>query len=164
MDSKLFPTNDDNPSHDVAEGQKFMKEVYEMLRSSAQWNKMLFLITYDEHGVFFDHIPTPMKDVPSPDDIIGLDPFFFKFDRLGVRVPTIVISPWIDKGIGFDSLGAIFFPSSIIRLFSITLSIMHYAFKIHPFFTNFCTEHEFYTLKWVAASYACPLFFQHMRY
>eukprot|EP00253_Pinus_taeda_P023036 PITA_23036 len=98
MDSKLFPANDDHPWHDVAEGQKFVKEVYEMLRSSPQWNETLFLINYDEHGVFFDHIPTPVKDVPSPDDIIGLDPFFFKFDRLGVRVPTIVISPWIDKG------------------------------------------------------------------
>jgi len=97
-DTKLLPANDDHPSHDVAEGQKFVKEVYETLRSSPQWNQTLFLITYDEHGGFFDHVPTPVKDVPSPDDIVGPDPFFFKFDRLGVRVPTIMISPWIDKG------------------------------------------------------------------
>lgn len=93
-----MPGNDDHPSHDVAEGQKFVKEVYETLRSSPQWNEMVFIITYDEHGGFFDHVPTPVRDVPSPDGIVGPEPYFFKFDRLGVRVPTIAISPWINPG------------------------------------------------------------------
>lgn len=100
MDSTLFPANDDHPSHDVYQGQKFVKEVYETLRASPQWNQTLFLIMYDEHGGFFDHVPTPNKGIPSPDGIVGPDPFFFKFDRLGVRVPTIAISPWIEKGTG----------------------------------------------------------------
>jgi len=56
------------------------------------------LITYDEHGGFYDHVPTPVSGVPNPDGIVGPDPFYFGFDRLGVRVPTILISPWIDKG------------------------------------------------------------------
>ncbi|KAH9661844.1 non-specific phospholipase C1 [Citrus sinensis] len=98
FDISLFPANDDHPSHDVAAGQRFVKEVYETLRSSPQWNEMAFLITYDEHGGFFDHVPTPVSHVPSPDGVIGPDPFFFRFDRLGVRVPTLLISPWIDKG------------------------------------------------------------------
>ncbi|GLJ46295.1 hypothetical protein SUGI_0975800 [Cryptomeria japonica] len=98
LDTNLLPANDDHPSHDVAEGQKFVKEVYETLRSSPQWNQTLLLITYDEHGGFFDHVPTPVQNVPSPDDIVGPDPYFFKFDRLGVRVPTLAISPWINKG------------------------------------------------------------------
>lgn len=97
-DLKLSPGNDDHPSKDVGEGQKFVKEVYEVLRSSPQWNEMLFIITYDEHGGFYDHVPTPVKNVPSPDDIVGSEPYYFKFDRLGVRVPTIMISPWINKG------------------------------------------------------------------
>ncbi|OIV93136.1 hypothetical protein TanjilG_20798 [Lupinus angustifolius] len=96
-DTKLFPGNDDHPSHDVYEGQKFVKEVYETLRASPQWNQTLFLITYDEHGGFYDHVPTPVNGVPSPDGIVG-DPFNFTFNRLGVRVPTIAISPWIEKG------------------------------------------------------------------
>ncbi|PKU73098.1 phospholipase C [Dendrobium catenatum] len=99
FDLKILPGNDDHPSHDVAEGQKFVKEVYEALRSSPQWNEILFVVTYDEHGGFFDHVPTPVDGVPSPDGIVGPDPFNFKFDRLGVRVPTIFISPWIEKGI-----------------------------------------------------------------
>ncbi|OIW18856.1 hypothetical protein TanjilG_25299 [Lupinus angustifolius] len=92
------PGNDDHPSHDVGEGQKFVKEVYEALRSSPQWNEILFIIIYDEHGGFYDHVPTPFEGVPSPDDIVGPEPFKFKFDRLGVRVPAIVISPWIHQG------------------------------------------------------------------
>ncbi|KAK2979377.1 hypothetical protein RJ640_025750 [Escallonia rubra] len=92
--------NDDHPSHDVFEGQKFVKEVYEALRSSPQWNEMLFVIIYDEHGGFYDHVPTPVTGVPSPDGITGPEPYNFQFDRLGVRVPVIMISPWIERGTG----------------------------------------------------------------
>ncbi|KAJ4773366.1 Non-specific phospholipase C4 [Rhynchospora pubera] len=91
-----IPANDDHPSHDVSEGQNFIKEVYEALRSSPQWEQMLFIITYDEHGGFFDHVPTPVG-VPSPDGIVGTN-FNFQFDRLGVRVPTFFISPWVEPG------------------------------------------------------------------
>ncbi|GAB2233999.1 hypothetical protein Drorol1_Dr00003234 [Drosera rotundifolia] len=98
FDVELFPANDDHPSHDVAIGQRFVKEVYETLRASPQWKEMALLITYDEHGGFYDHVPTPVSGVPNPDGISGPEPFFFRFDRLGVRVPTLLISPWIDKG------------------------------------------------------------------
>ncbi|CAA0808865.1 Non-specific phospholipase C4 [Striga hermonthica] len=98
FDLKLLPANDDHPSHDVFEGQKFIKEIYEALRSSPQWKEMLFVITYDEHGGFFDHVPSPVEGVPSPDGITGPEPYNFQFNRLGVRVPTIFISPWIEKG------------------------------------------------------------------
>ncbi|KAJ6804466.1 putative non-specific phospholipase C4 [Iris pallida] len=97
FDLDTLPANDDHPSHDVSEGQKFVKEVYEALRSSPQWNEMLLIVTYDEHGGFYDHVPTPVG-VPSPDGIVGPEPFYFKFDRLGVRVPAIFISPWIEAG------------------------------------------------------------------
>lgn len=98
FDLSSIPANDDHPSHDISVGQKFIKEVYETLRASPQWNEMLFIITYDEHGGFYDHVPTPATGVPSPDDIVGPAPYNFKFDRLGVRVPTILISPWIERG------------------------------------------------------------------
>lgn len=100
MDCKLRPATDDHPSHDVYQGQIFIKEIYETLRSSPQWNETLLIITYDEHGGFYDHVPTPVKGVPSPDGIVGPTPFNFNFDRLGVRVPTIMVSPWIQKGTG----------------------------------------------------------------
>ncbi|EYU40282.1 hypothetical protein ABFS82_02G132700 [Erythranthe guttata] len=98
FETKKIPGNDDHPPHDISEGQNFIKEVYEALRSSPQWNEILFVILYDEHGGFYDHVPTPVTGVPSPDGIVGPDPYKFKFDRLGVRVPAILISPWIEPG------------------------------------------------------------------
>lgn len=92
--------NDDHPSHDVGNGQKLVKQVYEALRGSPQWNQSLFIITYDEHGGFYDHVATPNNDVPNPDGIHSPGPDLFQFDRLGVRVPTIMVSPWIKKGTG----------------------------------------------------------------
>ncbi|EYU45732.1 hypothetical protein MIMGU_mgv1a023692mg, partial [Erythranthe guttata] len=73
FDVEVCPANDDHPSHDVAHGQKFVKEVYETLRASPQWEEMALLITYDEHGGFYDHVPTPVSGVPNPDGIIGPD-------------------------------------------------------------------------------------------
>ncbi|TQE12940.1 hypothetical protein C1H46_001586 [Malus baccata] len=98
FDLKGMPANDDHPSHDVANGQRLVKDVYETLRASPQWNETLLVITYDEHGGFFDHVQTPYVNVPNPDGNSGPAPYFFKFDRLGVRVPTIMLSPWIKKG------------------------------------------------------------------
>ncbi|CAM8886454.1 unnamed protein product [Rhodiola kirilowii] len=98
FDSKLEPANDDHPSHDVYQGQMFIKEVYETIRASPQWNETLMVITYDEHGGYYDHVSTPVSGVPSPDEIVGPEPFNFTFNRLGVRVPAILISPWIEKG------------------------------------------------------------------
>ena len=100
FDLKGKPANDDHPSHDVANGQKLVKEVYEALRSSPQWNDSLLLVTYDEHGGFYDHVVTPYVGVPNPDGIIGPGPSNFAFDRLGVRVPAIAVSPWIKRGTG----------------------------------------------------------------
>ncbi|XP_057497904.1 LOW QUALITY PROTEIN: non-specific phospholipase C4-like [Actinidia eriantha] len=98
IDTKVTLGNDDHPRHDVSEGQKFVKQVYEALRSSPQWNEILFVIAYDEHGGFYDHVPPPTTGIPSPDGIPVPEPYNFHFDRLGVRVPAMFISPWIDRG------------------------------------------------------------------
>lgn len=60
-------------------------------------------MTFDEHGGFYDHVPPP-ENVPIPDDS-RLRPYNskFKFDRLGVRVPALVISPLVEKGSLFRS-------------------------------------------------------------
>ncbi|KAI8925162.1 phosphoesterase [Entophlyctis helioformis] len=90
--------NDNHPPHELVKGEAFVKKVYETLRASPQWNQTLFLITYDEHGGYYDHV-VPPSGVPIPDASPVKPPFGdFKFDRLGVRVPTIVISPWVPKG------------------------------------------------------------------
>jgi len=94
-----FPANDEHPSHDVSLGEKLISDIYATLRNSVYWNTTLFIVTYDEHGGYYDHVPTPQQGVPNPDgkDAKAPDPPF-SFDRLGIRVPTVMASPWINKG------------------------------------------------------------------
>jgi phospholipase C len=87
--------NDDHPPHDVRRGQSLVKDVYETLRAGPHWSSTLLIITYDEHGGYYDHVPPPSRGVPNPDGKVGDGAMF---DRLGVRVPTVMISPWIRKG------------------------------------------------------------------
>jgi phospholipase C len=86
-----------HPDASVAEGERLIKKVYEAIRSSPIWEETLFLITYDEHGGFMDHVVPPFEGVPAPDDAVASNGF--NFQQLGVRIPTIAISPWIPKGV-----------------------------------------------------------------
>jgi phospholipase C len=87
--------NDQHPPHSTLYGEFLIKEIYEAVRSSPNWNETLFLITYDEHGGLYDHVPPPQDGVPNPD---GIDAPDFKFDRLGIRVPFVAVSPWVEAG------------------------------------------------------------------
>ncbi|KAL4905461.1 phosphoesterase [Aspergillus multicolor] len=84
-------------------GEGFVKSIYEAIRNSPQWNETLFILTFDEHGGFADHVAPP-ENVPPGDELpyteVARDgqPTTFHFDRLGIRVPTILISPWVEKG------------------------------------------------------------------
>ncbi|KAJ6424601.1 hypothetical protein OIU84_025392 [Salix udensis] len=134
-DLKTAPANDDHPSHDVYQGQMFVKEVYETLRASPQWNETLLVITYDEHGGFYDHVATPVSGVPSPDGIVGPEPFLFKFDRLGVRVPSIMVSPWIEKGTVVHGPNGSPFPTSEYEHSSIPATVKK-LFNMTTFLTK----------------------------
>jgi phospholipase C len=96
----LFPANDQHPSaHTIWDGELLLKEIYESLRASPLWEKSALLITYDEHGGLYDHVPSPQKGIPNPDGINSNDSCcIFNFTRLGIRVPTILVSPWVEKG------------------------------------------------------------------
>lgn len=82
--------NDDHPPHDSQAAQRLVAQVYAALRRNpALWNQVLLIVTYDEHGGFYDHVVPP--DAVPPDDHHEE----YSFDRLGVRVPTVFISPWL---------------------------------------------------------------------
>jgi phospholipase C len=83
-----FPPNDDHVPADVRDGQDLVLAAYHALASSAHWERTLLVVFYDEHGGFFDHVAPPV----SPDD----DPE--TFGRYGVRVPALIVSPWIEPG------------------------------------------------------------------
>ncbi|MDQ3258437.1 MAG: hypothetical protein M3R15_31885, partial [Acidobacteriota bacterium] len=80
------PGNDDQPPTDIGYGQRLIGRVVNALINSPRWNKTLLVITYDEHGGFFDHVPPP----PAP-AVSGID-------RYGVRLPAFVVSPWVEGG------------------------------------------------------------------
>lgn len=85
-------------------GESFIKGIYEAVRNSPQWNDTLFILTFDEHGGFGDHVPPPVG-VPPGDSLTYTEKaadgesITFAFNRLGPRVPTLVISPWVGKGV-----------------------------------------------------------------
>jgi phospholipase C len=92
---------DQHPDHDVRAGEQFIATVYTAIRSNPNlWPNTAILVVYDEHGGTFDHVPPPacMPDgfVAQPSATGTPDPFHF--DRLGIRVPAILISPWIAPG------------------------------------------------------------------
>ena len=78
-------------------GEQLIKDVYEALRASTLWNETALIVTYDEHGGFFDHVPPPVN-APNPDGLNASDAGGFDFTRIGMRVPCVVVSPWIAKG------------------------------------------------------------------
>lgn len=88
---------DQHPPHPVNWGENLIADIYEAVRNGPKWNNTLFIITYDEHGGFYDHVPTPLN-VPRPDDHkTPPEQPHFDFNRLGLRVPTVFISPWLNK-------------------------------------------------------------------
>jgi phospholipase C len=93
--------SDQHPDHNVQAGEIFIASVYNAIKQNPDlWKSTALLIVYDEHGGIYDHVAppacTPDGFVASPNDTgTGRE---FRFDRLGVRVPAILVSPWIAKG------------------------------------------------------------------
>jgi len=88
-----------HPQHDVRLAEELYKTVYERVRASPRWNTTVLLISFDEHGGFWDGKLPPTDGVPAPWPHYTTWPDIdFKFDRLGVRIPLIVVSPFVKKG------------------------------------------------------------------
>jgi phospholipase C len=77
--------NDDQPPANITAGQNLIGRIAKAVIEGPRWNKTLLVITYDEHGGFFDHVPPPTAPAVS-----GID-------RYGVRVPALVVSPWVGR-------------------------------------------------------------------
>lgn len=96
-DNAGIDANDQHPDHSVQAGDTFIQNVYEAIRANDEtWQSTLLLVVWDEHGGIFDHEIPPM--VGHTDGFTSTDPPF-EFDRLGVRVPALVISPYVPTGI-----------------------------------------------------------------
>lgn len=88
VDALVNWANDDHPPADIKRGQNLVARIYNRLIASPCWSETLFIVAYDEHGGFYDHVaPEPTLTGESA-----------PFDQYGVRVPALVISPWVARG------------------------------------------------------------------
>jgi|JI10StandDraft_1071094.scaffolds.fasta_scaffold00610_39 phospholipase C len=112
-------TNDYHPVQDLTKAEDFVQQVYDAVSRGPAWSKTLLLITFDENGGTYDHVPppaaTPSTTPASNADVAPLGyeqrdldkdtrtQLGFGFDMFGVRVPTLAISPWVAKSTVFRS-------------------------------------------------------------
>jgi phospholipase C len=93
--------SDQHPDHNVREGERFIANTYNAIRKNPDlWKSTALLVVYDEHGGIYDHVvpPTCTPDgysAKAADTGTGVP---FSFDRVGIRVPAILVSPWISRG------------------------------------------------------------------
>ncbi len=106
------PSQDEHPPNNVHPGEAWSRAIYQGAVASPLWQELAVVLTYDESGGLADHMPPPPACIPSPDQT--------EFDRLGVRVPAIVISPWARPGYVSH---AVHEHSSVLRLIELLWDI-----------------------------------------
>jgi phospholipase C len=84
-----YTVNDDHPPHDIQLGQAFLSSIIHAVGQGPQWSRALIVISYDEHGGFFDHVAPPTVVDERVDE---------GFCQLGVRVPGLILSPYSRAG------------------------------------------------------------------
>ncbi|MEN2282094.1 alkaline phosphatase family protein [Algoriphagus sp. SE2] len=90
--------NDQHPPNDIRPGEKLIADVYNAVKNSKAFDSTLLIITYDEHGGCYDHVAPPGEAKnPDPTNTAGQDGFLF--NRFGVRVPCILVNPYISQGL-----------------------------------------------------------------
>jgi len=84
--------NSYQPPADIRNAESFLASIYKAITSSPLWSTSLLVITFDEWGGFFDHVPPPLAAIPEDERAIG------NTDGLrGFRVPTILVSPFVKR-------------------------------------------------------------------
>ena len=110
MVPRFYNTTKPPPTHSTRRTHRLRRQLdcrhLRRLRSNADlWQETAFIVIYDDHGGFYDHVMMPSANVPNPDGIDAPPPGAtasnspsFLFDRLGQRVPAIIASPWVQAG------------------------------------------------------------------
>jgi phospholipase C len=97
--------NSQHPNYNVAAGEILIHDVYTALRNGPAWASTLLIITYDEAGGTYDHVPPRANAAPPADGTVG--ELGFDFTRFGVRVPAVLGSPLIAPGTVYRAAGPI---------------------------------------------------------
>jgi len=104
----LIP-NDMHPPHNIGYGDQLVAQVYDAVRAGPHWKQTLLIVTIDEHGGCYDHVVPPAATPPdnlTPDNVV--------FDRYGVRVPAVIVSPYVHAGSLIRPPGAVPFDHTSI--------------------------------------------------
>ncbi|HZH78239.1 MAG TPA: alkaline phosphatase family protein, partial [Archangium sp.] len=88
-----------HPLDDVTGGERLIKQTYEAIRNSPHWETSLLIITWDEHGGFYDHVAPPRAVAPGDNASSAHNQYGFTFEQYGVRVPAVVVSPLIPANV-----------------------------------------------------------------
>jgi phospholipase C len=96
-DDTNWHPNDQHPVRDIRWGEELIRFVYKAVREGKNWDRTFLVITYDEHGGFFDHRYPPEATAPG----FGNFEEGFTFTQFGVRVPAVLVSPFIEEGTVF---------------------------------------------------------------
>ena len=94
VDPESFEGSEENPQ-DASVGAYYAYQVIQAVMNSPEWDQTLLILTFDEHGGYYDHVP-PQPAV-RPDGIVpavGTDTYGDLYSWTGFRVPTVVVSPW----------------------------------------------------------------------
>ncbi|RQR44161.1 MULTISPECIES: alkaline phosphatase family protein [unclassified Burkholderia] len=83
---------DDHPHADIRDGQAFLNQVYDALRTSPTWNRTLMIVVYDEWGGFLEHAVPPIRPISNNELALGND------GKLGFRVPLALLGPRVRAG------------------------------------------------------------------
>ena len=110
-----------HPMDDTYGGEGLIKAVYEGIRNSPLWYTSLFIITYDEHGGFYDSVtPTPgAAHAPQDKNVKGVNKHGFDFKTYGVRVPAVVVSPMVPAQVTHTVFDHSSVPATIEKCFHI---------------------------------------------
>lgn len=101
-------SNSDHPPGDVRDGEAFLASVYRAVTAGPSWGSTVLIITFDEWGGFYDHVPPPAAPIPAGERDVG------NADGLrGFRVPTLLISPFARRGV---TSSKVYDHASILRL------------------------------------------------
>jgi phospholipase C len=107
---RVFDTSsdDDHPPSHIHAGQQLVLTLYDALARSPSWDDTLLIVTYDEHGGFYDHVAPP--EVEADDGS--------QYPTLGVRVPALVVGPRVRKGVSHTQFDHTSLIATILRRFA----------------------------------------------
>jgi phospholipase C len=99
LDPDYGNQSQENPQN-LAVGEGFLGKVVNELGSSPLWRKTLLIITYDEHGGYYDHVPPPVALAPDaiPPQVQATESTYDGFARYGFRVPSVLVGPYVKPG------------------------------------------------------------------